>query len=62
MLVVGDLMHGASLQMVNPDICASYDMDADGAVKTRRYYLEYARDNDLVMAGMHFPEPAFLEF
>lgn len=55
-------MHGASLQMVNPDICASYDMDADGAVKTRRYYLEYARDNDLVMAGMHFPEPAFLEF
>ena len=62
LLVVGDLMHGASLQMVNPDICASYDMDADGAVKTRRYYLEYARDNDLVMAGMHFPEPAFLEF
>ena len=62
LLVVGDLMHGASLQMVNSDICASYDMDADGAVKTRRHYLEYARDNDLVMAGMHFPEPAFLEF
>lgn len=62
LLVVGDLMHGAALQMVNPDICASYDMNVDGAVNTRRHYLEYARDNDLVMAGMHFPEPAFLEF
>lgn len=62
LLVAGDLMHGAAVQMVNPDICASYDMDIDGAVKTRRHYLEYARDNGLVMAGMHFPEPAFLDF
>ena len=35
LLVVGDLLHGKALQTVNPEICASYDMDTVAAVKTR---------------------------
>ena len=54
-LVVGDLMHGAALQLVRPDFCASYDMNPEMAVKNRKYYLDYARQNGLLMAGMHQP-------
>lgn len=61
LLVVGDLMHGAALQLVNPDICASYDMDKKAAIATRRLILDYAVKNGLTMAGMHLPMPAFEE-
>lgn len=60
-IVVGDLMHGVALQMPHPEICAAYDMDFPTAVSTRKDVLKYASDNHLVMAGMHFPVPAFLE-
>lgn len=59
LLVVGDLLHGKALQTVKPEICASYDMDMVAAVKTRRYFFDYARENNLVMVGMHFPESDF---
>lgn len=62
LLVVGDLMHGAAIQTVDPSICASYDMDTVAAVKARRHFLDYARTNGLVVAGMHLPEPAFMDF
>lgn len=61
LLVVGDLMHGAALQLKYPDICATYDMDKTGAVKSRKHYIEYARRNNLVIAGMHLPVPAFMK-
>lgn len=54
-LVIGDLMHGAALQLVRPDFCASFDMNPEMAVKNRRFYLDYARQHDLLMAGMHQP-------
>ena len=60
LLIAGDLMHGAALQLADPTLCASYDMDSKTAIKKRQQYLQYARDNNLTMAGMHFPEPAFL--
>lgn len=62
LLVVGDLMHGAALQLKYPDICATYDMDKIGAIKSRKHYIEYARKNNLVIAGMHLPVPAFTEY
>lgn len=61
LLVIGDLMHGAALQMKYPEICATYDMDKSGAVKSRKHYVQYARENGLVMAGMHLPVPAFMK-
>ena len=38
---------------------SSYDMDKEAAVKARKYFLQYAKDNQLTMAGMHLPAPAF---
>lgn len=61
LLVIGDLMHGAALQLKYPEICATYDMDKSGAVKSRKHYVQYARENGLVMAGMHLPVPAFMK-
>ena len=54
-LIVGDLVHGAALQLAHPEICAAYDMDPQPAIKQRRYYLDYARQNHLLLAGMHQP-------
>lgn len=59
LLVIGDLIHGAAFQMEHPEICASFDMDKETAVKSRKQYLQYAKDNRLTMAGMHLPAPAF---
>lgn len=58
-LIVGDLMHGAALQMPHPEFCASYDQQPDQAVSTRRYFLDYVRSHHLILAGMHLPAPAF---
>lgn len=55
LFVVGDLMHGVSLQLAHPEICASYDMDREQSVAARRRLMEYARSNALVVAGMHLP-------
>lgn len=61
LLVIGDLFHGAALQVIHPEICAQYDMDKKGAIKSRKYYLQYARENGLTIAGMHLPVPAFMK-
>ena len=60
LLIVGDIMHGATLQSAHPEICADFDMDKPAAIESRVKILDYARKNSLVMAGMHFPEPAFI--
>lgn len=54
-IIVGDLVHGASLQLAHPEICAAYDMDPQAAVQKRRHFLDYARQNHLFLAGMHQP-------
>lgn len=60
LLVIGDLIHGAALQLEHPEFCATYDMDKDAAVRSRKHFLQYAKDNRLTMAGMHLPAPAFI--
>lgn len=61
LLVIGDLMHGAALQIPHPEFCANFDMDKEQSVAARVRILKYAKDNKLLMAGMHLPEPAFIE-
>ena len=61
LLVIGDLIHGAALQLGHPDICPSFDMDPEQAVRSRKHYLQYAKDNGLTMAGMHLPAPSVME-
>lgn len=59
LLIIGDLIHGAALQIPHPEICATYDMDKEAAVKARKQYLQEADENQFVMAGMHLPAPGF---
>ena len=61
LLIIGDLIHGAALQLEHPEICTTYDMDKQEAIKTRKNLLQYARENGLVIAGMHLPVPAFIK-
>lgn len=60
LLVIGDLIHGAALQLAYPDICASFDMNPEEAIRSRKHYLQYAKENGLTLAGMHLPAPAIL--
>lgn len=60
LLIVGDIMHGTALQIPHPEICANFDMDKPAAIESRIMILDYAMKNGLTMAGMHFPEPAFI--
>lgn len=61
LLVIGDLMHGAALQMEHPEISGNYDMDKAQAAESRQRILQYAADNHLTMAGMHLPAPGVIE-
>lgn len=62
LLIVGDLMHGAAIQMIRPEVNASFDMDGAAAAATRAKFISYAGENGCVMAGMHLPEPGFYDF
>ena len=61
MLVIGDLIHGAALQLEYPEYCPLYDMDAETARESRLRILNYARENRLTMYGMHLPHPGTLQ-
>lgn len=54
-LIIGDLMHGAALQMAYPEYCASFDMNHEDAIASRVKYLQYAKEKGLTLAGMHMP-------
>ena len=56
-LVIGDLMHGAALQLKYPNYNASFDMDQKAAAEARARLIKYARENGLTMYGMHLPSP-----
>ncbi len=53
-LIVGDLFHGLSLQMQNLNLCPDYDMNRQQAIESRKKIVEYARENGLLTAGMHY--------
>lgn len=55
MLFVGDLMHGPTLQFIDPKICASYDADRTQAISTRIQLLSYGITNSLTLLCAHAP-------
>lgn len=55
LLIVGDLMHAMALQLSHPEYCANFDGDKEKAVASRKRILEYAKQNGLIMSGMHLP-------
>ena len=56
LFIAGDLLHGFDLQMQDLDICPAYDMDPAKATESRKYFIDYIRQNKLITAGMHFPD------
>ena len=52
-LIIGDLIHGEAIQFKYPDICATYDHDEKGSIESRKNILKYAKDNKLLLGGMH---------
>lgn len=55
LLFVGDLLHGPSIQLIDPSICAAYDADRSQAIETRKLILSYIADNSLTALGAHVP-------
>ena len=55
LLFVGDLMHGASIQLIDPNICANFDADRAQSISTRLRILSYAAANSLTVLGAHIP-------
>lgn len=55
LLFIGDIMHGPALQLLDPEICASYDADKSLSIETRKKILSYAVSNSLTVLGAHIP-------
>lgn len=55
LLFVGDILHGASVQLVDPTVNASFDRDSRMSIESRRMILDYAAANSLTVLGAHVP-------
>ena len=56
-LILGDLLHAAALQFPFPEACARFDMDQPKAIAARKRILDFAAQEKIPVAGMHFPPP-----
>ena len=61
-IFAGDIMHATALQLVNPESCARFDMDKEMSAKTRKDMLEFFKSEGLMVFGMHFPDPYYIQF
>jgi len=59
LLILGDLLHAAALQFPRPEVCARFDMDHERAIAARKRILDFAAQEKIPVAGMHFPPPHF---
>ena len=55
LLIWGDVVHAAPIQMANPRAFVAYDSDPQMAVETRLRVLDMAAADGLRIAGMHVP-------
>lgn len=61
LLIVGDLLHAAAIQLPKPEICASYDMNPAKSVQMRRRFLDLAAETGRPVGGMHLPAPGIVQ-
>jgi glyoxylase-like metal-dependent hydrolase (beta-lactamase superfamily II) len=59
LLLWGDIVHLASVQMERPDATLVFDVDPDVARASRQRVLADAASERLVVAGAHLPAPGF---
>ena len=57
LLVVGDILHFAEVQLPLPQIAVRYDTDQEKAPKARKYIMDMAAEGNIPVAGMHCPVP-----
>jgi len=56
---VGDIVHAPALQVPNPEIGISFDIDMDQARSTRKRLLDQLASDATLFTGGHFLQPAF---
>lgn len=56
---VGDIVHAPALQVAEPDIAISFDLDMDTARATRKRLLDQIATDGALFTGGHFLHPAF---
>ena len=59
LLIWGDLVHLAAIQIVRPDTGLVYDVDPQAACATRRRMFDRAAADKLAVAGAHLDFPGF---
>jgi glyoxylase-like metal-dependent hydrolase (beta-lactamase superfamily II) len=57
LLVLGDLVHSAALQLPRPEIAPSFDVDPARGIETRRRVLDQVANSRTIVAGMHLGFP-----
>jgi len=58
LIIAGDFLHVALVQIPSPDISATYDMDQSASAASRKQLLDYAAKNKALIGGMHMVYPA----
>ncbi len=58
-LIWGDIVHLAAVQLARPEARLIYDTDTDLAAVTRQKVLDWAADERLLVAGAHLGFPGF---
>jgi glyoxylase-like metal-dependent hydrolase (beta-lactamase superfamily II) len=59
LLIWGDIIHLAAVQLVHPDATLVFDVDPQRARETRRQVLDWVAAEQLCVAGAHLPFPGF---
>ena len=59
-IVAGDIMHFPEIQLPVPDVAVRYDVDPEGAVRSRKFLLDYAAWRGIPIAGMHITPPGII--
>ncbi|MFE4713253.1 MBL fold metallo-hydrolase [Paenibacillus sp. NPDC056722] len=59
LLIWGDIIQNATIQMSQPELKFAMDIDADQASRTRIKLLDFASEERIRVTGMHMDFPAF---
>lgn len=57
LLIIGDALHFADIQLPLPQIAVTYDVDKEKAPIARKYILDMAAEKNIPIAGMHCSVP-----
>lgn len=57
LLIWGDLVHNAAVQMPHPEVTIEFDNDPSVAARTRKALFKWTAKDALLVGGMHLPFP-----